>query len=131
MVFKPFKPPLIRKPEQLTEATDANDHLAKKPRLVKDEATSEPQPRPTSTLGRKPLLQVKNIGKGSTPNTTNGSVNKEDASFERFFNALWYVFSKFFPDRQMPWTTYLTRRLLPAGENPQRKRTRHGTVMLY
>jgi DNA repair and recombination protein RAD54B len=95
MVFKPFKPPLIRKPEQLTETTDANDHPAKKPRLGKDEATSEPHSRPTPTLGRKPLLQVRNIGKDSTAKTTNGASNKEDASFERFFNALWYACSKF------------------------------------
>lgn len=95
MVFKPFKPPLIRNSEQLIEATDANDYPAKKPRLVKDEATSEPQSRPTPTLGRKPLLQVKNISKDSTAKATNGTLNKEDASFERFFNALWYVRSKF------------------------------------
>ncbi|KAJ5359178.1 DNA repair and recombination protein [Penicillium cataractarum] len=90
MVFKPFKPPLIRKPEQSTETADANDHPTKKPRLVKDEATSETQTRPTPTLGsRKPLLQVRNIGKDSTAKEINESVAKEDASFERFFNVLW------------------------------------------
>lgn len=92
MVFKPFKPPLIRKPENLTDTIDANDHPAKKPRLVKEETTSVPQTRPTPTLSsRKPLLQVRNIGKDSATKTTNGPISKEDASFERFFNALWYV----------------------------------------
>ena len=95
MVFKPFKPPLIRKPEQLTETTDADNHPSKKPRLTKDEATSEPQSRPTDTLARKPLLQVKNISKDSTAKTAGGTLTKEDASFERFFNVLWYVRSKF------------------------------------
>ncbi len=90
MVFKPFKPPLIRKPDQSTETTDTNAHPAKKPRLVKDEATPEPQTRPTPTPGsRKPLLQVRNIGKDSTVKATNGFATKQDATFERFFNVLW------------------------------------------
>jgi hypothetical protein len=131
MVFKPFIPPLIRKPEKLTETIDANDHPAKKPRLVKDEATSDPQSRSTPTLGRKPLLQVNNVGKDSTTKTTNGALNKEEASFERFFNALWYVLSNFPLDCQMHWATYLTRSLLSLGENQQQKRTKHGMVMVY
>ena len=92
---------MIRKPENLTDTVDVNDHPAKKPRLAKEEATSVPQSRPTPTLGsRKPLLQVRNIGKDAAPKATNGSVSKEDASFERFFNALWYVCLELLLDRR-------------------------------
>ncbi|KAJ5167419.1 DNA repair and recombination protein [Penicillium canariense] len=90
MVFKPFRPPLIGKPQTLDETTDASGHPAKKPRLVKDEATPEDLTRPAATLGsRKPLLQVRNVGKESLAKATSGSISKEDTTFERFFNVLW------------------------------------------
>ncbi|KAJ5099919.1 DNA repair and recombination protein [Penicillium argentinense] len=90
MVFKPFKPPLIRKPEHATEkpAGEDQEHPAKKPRLQKDDSVIELETRP-GAASRKPLLQVKNVGKDSAVKPTPAIISKEDATFERFFNALW------------------------------------------
>lgn len=95
MVFKPFKPPLIRKPEPTKEPDQANDqeHPTKKPRLQKEDQSGDPETRPTVLASRKPLLQVQNVGKDSSVKPPPGGVSKEDASFERFFNALWLVIS--------------------------------------
>ncbi|CAL5866960.1 uncharacterized protein PFLUO_LOCUS1172 [Penicillium psychrofluorescens] len=84
MVFKPFKPPLIR------TATEASDHepLAKKPRLHKEDAAEAASQRAKPASGpRKPLLQVKNIGKDGTDSTDLAS--RHGAPGERYFNALW------------------------------------------
>ncbi|KAJ5682864.1 DsDNA-dependent ATPase (Rad54b) [Penicillium macrosclerotiorum] len=79
-----------QKPFSEKEATESNDHPAKKPRLLKDEIGPEDQTRPTPLPGsRKPLLQVRNIGKDSAAKAAGGVVSKEEASFERFFNVLW------------------------------------------
>ncbi|KAE8144545.1 SNF2 family N-terminal domain-containing protein [Aspergillus avenaceus] len=89
MVFKPFKPPLIRKPSQnlnpSPETTaDSSDNYgppAKKPRLGQERATD------TTTLltgsNRPPLAQVNNVGKLADDHKDSGLVD------ERYFNALW------------------------------------------
>ncbi|KAJ5378596.1 DNA repair and recombination protein [Penicillium cosmopolitanum] len=89
MVFKPFKPPLIRKPDQSTEKGDEQEHPTKKPRLEKEDPVVDSETRPAALASRKPLLQVQNVGKDPTVKAAPGTVSKEDASFEKFFNALW------------------------------------------
>jgi len=92
MVFKPFKPPLIRKPETSSvEKGNEETHTAKKPRLQEPDATVHSETRPTTLTSRKPLLQVQNVGKDATAKAQSGSFSKEDATYERFFNALWLV----------------------------------------
>lgn len=92
MVFKPFKPPLIRKPESSsTEKTHEEAHTAKKPRLQEDDAAVNIETRPATLTSRKPLLQVQNVGKDAAVKPQPGSFSKEDATYERFFNALWLV----------------------------------------
>ncbi|OQE17600.1 hypothetical protein PENSTE_c020G06066 [Penicillium steckii] len=90
MVFKPFKPPLIRKPESSsTEKTHEEAHTAKKPRLQEDDAAVNIETRPATLTSRKPLLKVQNVGKDAAVKPQPGSFSKEDATYERFFNALW------------------------------------------
>lgn len=89
MVFKPFKPPLIRKPDQSTEKVVEQEPPSKKPRLEKEDPVVNSETRPAALASRKPLLQVQNVGKDPTVKAVPGTVSKEDASFERFFNALW------------------------------------------
>ncbi|KAJ6160419.1 hypothetical protein N7470_003815 [Penicillium chermesinum] len=81
MVFKPFKPPLIRKQESST----VEDPPAKKPRLDNTAASEEAR----SPRGRKPLLQVRNVGKDSAPNAASAAEPISLVGDERFFNALW------------------------------------------
>lgn len=106
MVFKPFRPPLIRKPpppaESATPTTGdiANPHPSKRPRLsedqdqsAKDEKTStsvveskttNDRPKPQLAY-RKPLIQVKNGNSASTEE--NGSTQEVEA----YYNVLWLV----------------------------------------
>ncbi|KAL2871932.1 DEAD/DEAH box helicase [Aspergillus lucknowensis] len=104
MVFKPFKPPSIRKPPQ---APTSNSELstrdadtsrnedgppAKRPRLLSQTATSTATPRPAITAPRKPLLQVRNVaevsgGTGMAVDTSGRS--GEGPTGEKYFNVLW------------------------------------------
>ncbi|KAL5338463.1 SNF2 family N-terminal domain-containing protein [Aspergillus crustosus] len=94
MVFKPFKPPSIRKPLSIPAPTAGtlkeipgidDGPPAKKPRLLSLESSAL-KPRPTITGFRKPLLQVKNVGE-----TTTVSSGGDEAipSEEKYFNVLW------------------------------------------
>ncbi|KAJ5161989.1 DNA repair and recombination protein [Penicillium capsulatum] len=86
MVFKPFKPPLIRKTQPTSDSTDDPEHQKKKPRLSNETPASDPDARPVPSLGsRKPLLQVSN-GKESA---VKGAAGPQFFGDERFFNALW------------------------------------------
>lgn len=110
MVFKPFKPPLIRKAQPAEEPEEDQEHPTKKPRLSKETPASNSDARPTPTLeSRKPLLQVSN-GKDSTVKATSGPQFFGD---ERFFNALWYV--RFFCLPVQPRLTF--------ASHPRRKPT--------
>jgi DNA repair and recombination protein RAD54B len=89
MVFKPFKPPLIRKAEATTGNTEVSDHPAKKARVEKEELAPA-DTRPSPSLGaRKPLVQVKN-GKEPLKKSSKKAAPQAGAG-ERYFNALWYV----------------------------------------
>ncbi|KAJ5614732.1 DNA repair and recombination protein [Penicillium herquei] len=89
MVFKPFKPPLIRKPES-TENVKDQDPPTKKPRLEKEEPTPSTKSQPTSAVGaRRPLLQVRNVGKESGEKVTPTTQAISLVGDERFFNVLW------------------------------------------
>ncbi|KAA8651567.1 hypothetical protein EYZ11_006541 [Aspergillus tanneri] len=82
MVFKPFKPPLIRKPSLPATSTsipsknlpESDVPPAKKQRVNPECATDD----------RKPLVQVKNIGRMSDDKS-----NGADATGEKYFNVLW------------------------------------------
>ncbi|KAF7712197.1 Uncharacterized protein PECH_003965 [Penicillium ucsense] len=90
MVFKPFKPPLIRKADPSVQADDVTDPPAKKARLSKEEVQSEHLlPARSSPRSRKPLSQVKNVGQEGSSRATTLSAPHDHAVFERFFNALW------------------------------------------
>lgn len=90
MVFKPFKPPLIRKtPQPSTEPTEDRDYSAKKPRLHNEDASDAISQGPKLPLGtRKPLAQVKNIGKEAAAETA-PETTSNDVHDERYFDALW------------------------------------------
>lgn len=91
MVFKPFKPPLIRKNAKDSETKsdlpiDTRDNHgppAKRPRLHQDRTVDSTGP-PVRT-GRKPLVQVSNIGESVDDN-----VKDDESAGERYFNVLWY-----------------------------------------
>ncbi|KAL4861016.1 hypothetical protein BDV12DRAFT_180836 [Aspergillus spectabilis] len=94
MVFKPFKPPSIRKPlqppasnlESSKNTLETDDGPpAKKPRLLSQE-TNAIGTRPTITGYRKPLLQVKNVGESTT---VSGDGDGTDSSGGKYFNVLW------------------------------------------
>ncbi|KAJ5146833.1 Heat shock protein hsp98 [Penicillium atrosanguineum] len=87
MVFKPFKPPSIRKPETSMEETEDSHPPAKKPRLEKDEPTPADTRPPPSLGARKPLVPVRN-GKDSSGKPSKKAAPKPGAG-ERYFNALW------------------------------------------
>lgn len=78
MVFKPFKPPLIRKPSQSDPTPPA-----KRQRLSKDGANSSQIP--DTERDRKPLLQLKN------PSEVDGSTHRDNETEEKYYNALWSV----------------------------------------
>ncbi|KAE8160701.1 SNF2 family N-terminal domain-containing protein [Aspergillus tamarii] len=90
MVFKPFKPPLIRKNAKDSETKsdlpiDTRDNHgppAKRPRLHQDRTVDSTGP-PVRT-GRKPLVQVSNIGESVDDN-----VKDDESAGERYFNVLW------------------------------------------
>lgn len=91
MVFKPFKPPLMRKPT-VPSTTDTTDGPAdpapppsKKPRL------SDEHKRPTTETSRKPLVQVRNVREHhhDHPVKDKDKDNSVDLTDDRYFNALW------------------------------------------
>ncbi|KAJ5091177.1 hypothetical protein NUU61_006047 [Penicillium alfredii] len=88
MVFKPFKPPLIKKPSQPSNGNGEQDHPAKKPRLHKDDPAPDVETRP-AIGNRKPLLQVRNRGKETTTNSTSELPSRNVVPGERYFNVLW------------------------------------------
>ncbi|KAJ6111134.1 DNA repair and recombination protein [Penicillium sp. IBT 16267x] len=87
MVFKPFKPPLIRKPET-TEPAQEKDTSSKAP-VQQEDAAPGPETRPTPSGVRKPLHQVRNVGKESGGKVTPATAAVKLVGDERFFNALW------------------------------------------
>ena len=127
MVFKPFKPPLIRKSE-LPPETDEQDHPAKRPRLEKEEPTPNTETRLTPSLGaRKPLLQVKNVSKEPVGKTAVGSEAIHLVGDERFFNVLWYVArNSVYSLRSISWVGLGANLPISLGGNRVPKRTRHG-----
>lgn len=114
MVFKPFKPPLIRKsqPDPKADTTDKAPP-AKKQRLSNDGDQISDTRQTTEAHGeRKPLLQLRNAS-NVDENTTHDSGTEE-----KYYNALWSVF----PDP--PWLL-----LTLIGGNSQSKNTKLGTGM--
>lgn len=87
MVFKPFKPPLIRKPQQPDSNPDTSD---KGPPPKKQRLSDDADQLAGSRKERKPLLQLKNT------NDTEGILGRDNGSVERYYNALWSV------DAQLP-----------------------------
>ncbi|KAL4880231.1 DNA-dependent ATPase [Aspergillus karnatakaensis] len=94
MVFKPFKPPSIRKPQETSVSTPKSAKTTtetddgpptKKPRLTPRETTSIGT-RPTATGYRKPLLQVTNVGEATT---LSGVGEGADSAGAKYFNVLW------------------------------------------
>lgn len=89
MVFKPFKPPLIRKPETAQPAQEQD--ASSKVLLQQEDAAPEPKTRPTPSGVRKPLHQVRNVGKESGEKVTPVTEPIKLVGDEKFFNALWYA----------------------------------------
>ncbi|KAJ5991833.1 DNA repair and recombination protein [Penicillium sp. IBT 35674x] len=87
MVFKPFKPPLIRKPET-TQPAQEQDTSSKAP-VHQEDAAPGPETRPTPSGVRKPLHQVRNVGKESGEKVTPAPEAIKLVGDEKFFNALW------------------------------------------
>ncbi|KAE8380629.1 SNF2 family N-terminal domain-containing protein [Aspergillus bertholletiae] len=91
MVFKPFKPPLIRKNTQDSNiksdlpinTLDNHGPPAKRPRLHQDRTVTNSASLSTRT-GRKPLVQVSNIGEPG-----GGNIKDDEPTEERYFNVLW------------------------------------------
>jgi DNA repair and recombination protein RAD54B len=89
MVFKPFKSPLIRNPvPSSTENIDESVPPAKKPRLLSDEPTPDPDAKSTPLASRKPLVQVNNKRSNSSTSSSVESL-KDDSTDEKYFNVLW------------------------------------------
>ena len=88
MVFKPFKPPLIRKPET-TESSQEKDTSSKAPQ--QEDSAPGTETRSTPSGVRKPLHQVRNVGKESGGQVTPAPEAIKLVGDEKFFNALWYV----------------------------------------
>ncbi|CAG8425657.1 unnamed protein product [Penicillium salamii] len=87
MVFKPFKPPLMRNNvSNPIEITDEPSPPAKKPRLDNEPA---PVAQSTPLANRKPLLQVSNRGAETTKQESSDGQPKDDKSDEKYFNVLW------------------------------------------
>ncbi|KAL2824120.1 SNF2 family N-terminal domain-containing protein [Aspergillus cavernicola] len=97
MVFKPFRPPSIRKPQvavskpgSTTTATPLTDDgpPTKRPRLSSSQdASGIGNTRPAIGSHRKPLLQVRNVGEA--PGSTSSAGGGEDLAGEKYFNVLW------------------------------------------
>ncbi|BCS26245.1 DEAD/DEAH box helicase [Aspergillus puulaauensis] len=108
MVFKPFKPPSIRKPPQsqpskphTTEPSaesqaEADDGPApKRPRLstttTKENTNGAGNARPAIAGYRRPLLQVSNVSTSETSKSGSGAGDgvRVGSSGEKYFNVLW------------------------------------------
>lgn len=86
MIRKPFRTPLLRKPEESTGNEGVSEPQAKKRRISSDgEKTSRPQlvfkSPEISSLPRKPLVAVRNPAEAAKP---------PDGGFEGYYNVLWY-----------------------------------------
>lgn len=88
MVFKPFRPPLIRKPSQPRSNSDATDQgpPPKKQRL----SGNGNQPS-AAQKERKPLLQLQDQNAAEENNVG------DDDSSEKYYNVLWSVEALFSP----------------------------------
>ncbi|KAJ5642358.1 DNA repair and recombination protein [Penicillium lividum] len=86
MVFKPFKPPLIRKPE----TTESQEQATSNNSLPKEDLAPGAKTQPTPVT-RKPLHQAGNVGKESAGKMTPASEPIKLVGDEKFFNALWYA----------------------------------------
>ncbi|KAJ5912392.1 DNA repair and recombination protein [Penicillium tannophilum] len=87
MVFKPFKSPLIRKPETTQPAQEQD--TSSKAHVHQEGAAPGPETRPTPSGVRKPLHQVRNVGKESGEKVTPAPEAIKLVGDEKFFNALW------------------------------------------
>ena len=118
MVFKPFKPPLIRKPSQPAESTPTNENETtrpgKRPRLSESGAeVDNGEKRESGTerpldnsvgikLGpsRGPLTQIKNGPPGQTVGDSGSDASRSRGNggddVEAYYNVLWFVKSLHF-----------------------------------
>ena len=98
MIGKPFRPPLLRKVDNVSMSggLDHDEHQAKRRRVSTEQEDSEKLTGPQlvfkvpgiSSLPRKPLLIVKN------PTVAAQATQPLDGVVEGYYNVLWYV-----PDR--------------------------------
>ncbi len=86
MIQKPFRTPLLRKPEESTDNDGFSVPQAKKRRISNDKGDGGPRlvfkTPGISSLPRKPLLAVKNPAVAT---------ESPSGGFERYYNVLWYV----------------------------------------
>lgn len=90
MVFKPFKPPLMRNSvSNPIEITDEPERPAKKARIEDEDSAGVPSTNSTPLGNRKPLLQVGNREVKNTKEVSAAELHKDGTSDERYFNVLW------------------------------------------
>lgn len=89
MVFKPFKPPLIKRPPQAGANPDATD---KDPPPKKQRLSHDREPLSATQKERKPLLQLR------YQNGPEGNHGGDDDSVEKYYNVLWSVDAQFTPE---------------------------------
>lgn len=89
MVFKPFKPPLIRKSPQ----EGSNSHATEKdlPPPKKQRLSENDKHLTATQRERKPLLPLKN------QNSPEGDHVGDNDSVEKYYNVLWFVDIQFTP----------------------------------
>lgn len=128
MVFKPFKPPLMRKPANPPSTSDEASPLprdtnidnkqdgppAKKPRLEGKQLSA--------TAERKPLPQVRD----QVSSSDNGKDNGDGSGEEKYFNALWYGIPR---TNIILYMDQLSNKKQITGANLPPRKTKPGTAM--
>ena len=104
MVFKPFKPPLIRKPQpQPSSSNEIETESAPRETItITDDQNAPPakkQRLQTESAPRRPLFQVRNQGgfgsdeNGEKEDAKEATGSGDGSEGERFFNVLWYGYA--------------------------------------
>lgn len=118
MVFKPFRPPLIRKSSQSAASTSTDENETtrpgKRPRLSEDKAAVDNGEKTetrvenssgnlvgkTQPLSRGPLTQIKNGSPGDTVGESGPHASRMRGNIgndvEAYYNVLWFVESLYF-----------------------------------
>lgn len=131
MVFKPFKPPLMRKPANPPSASDETSSLLRDTN-IDDKHDGPPAKKPrlegkrlSAATEWKPLLQMRN--QVSSSNTGDG--DGDSSGEEKYFNALWYGLPR---TNTIPYIMgqRSNKKHITGANSPPRK-TKPGTAMAF